>query len=151
MCQIREQEINTARMILLNHDPTMCKKFQTCFPSPLYEILIPGTPVEALASVADPGVKIAILDTAFHSMDLSVFLGRLKAQNPRLHVLVTASIHSDSIERAARWAGVLYYATSPFNFKIFRKIIDRIAFAHPFNPINKSLSTLPAHPVDRHI
>jgi DNA-binding response OmpR family regulator len=123
--------MNPTRLLILSTDPAICRKFKAFFRYPVYEIRIPCTPREALAHAADPQCPVVILDTAFPGIDLSVFISRLRAQNPRIRILIAASVHSEAIEKAARWAGVLYYATKPFDFKLFRKIIERGAFMHP--------------------
>jgi len=119
----RPADLTVAGTVLVADDePKIQQLLKTFFESRGLRVIVAGSGEEALSAMAKKPVAV-LLDVNMPGMDGLMALKRIKAQAPKVPVIIASGMNDDTIVRQALTNGAYDYVTKPFNLEYLETVV----------------------------
>jgi DNA-binding response OmpR family regulator len=110
------------RLLIVDDDPQVQSLLKTFFQSKGLRVMVVGSGEEALKAIAERPVLV-LLDVNMPGMDGVMALKKIKAQDPKLPVVVMSGGGEEAMARAALGHGAYDYISKPFNLEYLETVV----------------------------
>jgi sigma-B regulation protein RsbU (phosphoserine phosphatase) len=118
--------LRPARILVVDDEPGMLRAVMRVL-SPRYQVVVTGTPLEAIALLPAVEPDLAILDVRMPEMDGFELTARLKRERPDLDVILMTGSLSEldaKLVRAIR-ENAFYFIQKPFDREVLTTLVER--------------------------
>jgi DNA-binding NtrC family response regulator len=113
------------RLLIVDDETRILSILSKLFEEGGYDVVTSSDPEAAVATAAEVHPHVALVDLAMPGIDGIELLSRLKADNPRLQVVIMTAYGSISSAVEAMRRGAFDYITKPFDNDELQLVIDR--------------------------
>lgn len=113
-----------ARLLIVEDDHLMRWSLETTLRKDGHAVDAVASGEEAIAASANGDYQVAITDYMLPKTDGLQVLWRVKARNPRTHVIVITGEATPELERLARDMGAFEFLEKPFPLSALKKVVE---------------------------